>query len=122
MQTGKQVTAKSCSCVACTAASTSQTIQTHISLRDKNWFFTGGPALFFGAPTNELEFQKHIQFAQKHQLPICILGQGANVLISDSGFNGLVIQPHLTDIVLQEAQELVTAQAGATIADLIAFC
>jgi UDP-N-acetylmuramate dehydrogenase len=96
-------------------------IQTNVPLRDKNWFSTGGAAKFFAQPTNAEEFQEAIQFAQANSLPIFLLGKGANILISDDGFEGLVIQPQLLHMSLQD-EHLVKAGAGTSMHDLIEFC
>ena len=96
-------------------------IQKNVSLRDKNWFATGGAAEFYAAPQTALEFREAILFAQKHHLPITMLGQGANSLINDSGIKGLVIQPHLNYISF-DSNGLVTAGAGVSMQDLIEAC
>lgn len=100
-------------------------IQENVPLADKNWFKTGGPARFFAQPTTALEFQAALAFALTHTLEIFVLGQGANILISDDGFNGLVIQPHLKNICADSNNSniaTVTAGAGATMHDLITWC
>lgn len=97
-----------------------QLIQTNISLHDKNWFATGGPAKFFAQPTSAQEFQEAVQFAQSNDLAIFILGKGANILISDDGFDGLVIQPQITQMLIDD--HLVKAGAGTSMHDLIEFC
>ena len=61
-------------------------IQTNIPLHDKNWFQTGGPARYYCEPTSSQEFQHALTCAQNNNLDIFILGQGANILISDNGF------------------------------------
>ena len=50
-------------------------------LAEKTWFKTGGVARFFCAPTTKKVCSNAIAYAQTHQLPITILGGGANVLI-----------------------------------------
>lgn len=100
-------------------------IQTNIPLADKNWFQTGGNARFFAEPTSAEEFAQALSFADEHHLDIFILGQGANILISDDGFDGLVIRPQLTNITAHEPNAeniLVTAGAGVTIPTLIEWC
>lgn len=100
-------------------------IQEHVPLADKNWFKTGGSARFFAEPKNAQEFNHALQFAHQNELNIFILGSGANILISDEGFNGLVIRPNSTtiDICYQnEDYAHVQAGAGATIDSLIEFC
>ena len=70
----------------------------NIPLHDKNWFQTGGPAKFFCEPQNENDFSKAVKFAAENNLKIFVLGEGANILISDNGFDGLVIHPKLSNI------------------------
>lgn len=100
-------------------------IQTNIPLADKNWFGTGGFAKFYCEPTTSQQFQEAIIYATTHNLDIFILGQGANILISDEGFDGLVIRPSLTNIdiiSLNNTSALVKAGAGITMPNLIDFC
>ncbi|CAN5139788.1 UDP-N-acetylmuramate dehydrogenase [soil metagenome] len=96
-------------------------IQTNIPLHDKNWFATGGPAAYFAQPATAQEFQEALTFAREHSLQIFILGKGANILISDQGFDGLVIQPQLTGMQIIDEQ-LVKAGAGVSMHDLIEYC
>lgn len=98
----------------------SSIIKEHVSLSNKNWFRTGGAAEFYAAPESPEEFQQAIQFASTHSLPVTMLGQGANCLISDAGIKGLVTQPHVRSISFHD--NLVTAQAGAAMSDLIDAC
>ncbi len=97
-------------------------IEEQIPLADKNWFRTGGPARYYCQPTTEQECMQAVAFAQQHQLPIFVLGEGANILISDEGFNGLVIRPALSAISINDQQATVTAGAGVSIQTLIDTC
>ena len=96
-------------------------ITSNIPLNDKNWFATGGHARYFCEPTTTEEFQHALAFAQSQLLPIFILGQGANILISDEGFDGLVIRPRLKEMAII-TEHFVKAGAGVTMHDLILFC
>lgn len=104
----------------------SKLIQENIPLSDKNWFKTGGQARYFANPTTADEFEQSVCFANSNQLPVFILGHGANILISDQGFDGLVIQPSLQEIEIKECEDtlysFVKAGAGVSIPDLIQFC
>ncbi len=95
-------------------------IQENITLADKNWFRTGGKARFYTHPSNEQGMVRAIQFAQKEALPIFVLGDGANILVSDEGFNGLVIKPGLGHIHFDGS--FVTAGAGVGMPALIEQC
>jgi len=99
-------------------------IQSHIPLHDKNWFRTGGRARHFAQPSTALEFQQALTFAHANSLDIFVLGQGANILISDDGFDGLVIQPQLKNIthIPHDSHELIQVGAGWVIHDLIDYC
>lgn len=97
-------------------------IQTNIPLHDKNWFATGGLARYFAEPTTAQEFQSALHFAQENNLPVFILGQGANILISDEGFDGLVIRPMINHLIIDHDKKTVTAGAGVSMHDLILFC
>lgn len=102
-------------------------IQEHVSLKDKNWFQTGGCARYFASPSTTEQFQAAIAFAIQKSVPLFMLGQGANILVSDDGFAGLVIQPKLNRIVqesINEAQQVayIVAGAGVSMATLIDWC
>lgn len=56
-------------------------------------FKVGGPAKFFASAATRDEFREALKFAHEERLPIFVLGGGSNVLVSDSGFPGLVIHP-----------------------------
>jgi len=51
-------------------------IKINVSLRNKNWFQTGGPARFFCEPTTNHEFQQALLYAYEQKLDLFILGQG----------------------------------------------
>jgi UDP-N-acetylmuramate dehydrogenase len=51
----------------------------------------GGPARFFCDIHTEAELLEAVQFARQSNLAIFVLGGGSNLLISDSGFDGLVL-------------------------------
>jgi UDP-N-acetylmuramate dehydrogenase len=100
-------------------------IHNNVNLSDKNWFRTGGPARFYAEPTSAREFQEALSFATAHSLDLFLLGEGANILISDDGFDGLVIRPQLNSIFIEHFENgtlHVTAGAGVSMEKLINFC
>lgn len=52
----------------------------------------GGRARFFARIEYEAELCEAIEFARTHSLAVFVLGGGSNILVSDAGFAGLVIQ------------------------------
>lgn len=100
-------------------------IEQNVSLADKNWFRTGGQAKFFAEPNNPAQFIQALNCAKQNELSIFVLGQGANILFSDAGFNGLVIRPQLKDISFSQQDATIAyvkAGAGVVLHDLILYC
>lgn len=97
------------------------TIQENIPLHDKNWFRTGGPARFYAEPTDAASFAYALAFARERNLEIFVLGEGANILISDEGFDGLVIRPQIKSTT-HTPDAIVTTGAGVSMDTLIEYC
>lgn len=95
-------------------------IQSQVPLHDKTWFGTGGTARFYSAPQTAATFQEALIWANTQNIDLFVLGQGANVLISDAGFNGLVIAPKINHLHIDG--NYVTAGAGVTMDQLINYC
>jgi UDP-N-acetylmuramate dehydrogenase len=53
---------------------------------------TGGAARAFARPETVAELQEALRFAEDRELGVAVLGLGSNVLIADSGFDGLVLR------------------------------
>lgn len=83
----------------------------------------GGNARYFVSVTSIEELQNAIFFAHKKNLPIFVLGEGSNILISDDGFPGLVIQMSLRGIqyTIQDNDVFVTAMAGEPWDDFVLY-
>ena len=100
-------------------------IQSNIPLQGKTWFKTGGAARFYAEPQTQAHFQHALTWAQEQKLDVFILGEGANLLIADTGFDGLVIHPHNKHITIQQlngTKILVTAGASLSFSCLIDWC
>lgn len=80
-------------------------------------FKIGGPAKFFVKAENKDELKRCLEAAVELKLNYIILGGGSNVLVSDSGFDGLAIK--LTDGALDFNDNKITAFAGHSLALLI---
>ncbi len=66
--------------------------QENVSLKDYTTFKVGGLARYFIKVKSEDELLEAIENAQAIDCPVFILGGGSNLLVSDKGFSGLVIQ------------------------------
>lgn len=67
-------------------------IQENVRLAPFTTLKIGGNARYFVRAENEEQVLKAVEFADKNSLPLFVLGGGSNVLISDKGFDGLVLQ------------------------------
>ncbi len=61
-------------------------------MKNHTSFHIGGPARYFLRPETEEELQKLLDFCRERRLPFFLLGNGSNLLVSDEGFDGVVIQ------------------------------
>jgi len=84
----------------------------------------GGASRFFVRAENENEIAEAVDFARKRDLPVFVLGGGSNILISDKGFGGLVLKiaNRGIEIVREESNVRVTAQAGENWDEFVRFC
>ena len=57
-------------------------------------FQLGGPAKYFIKPKLINKIIKIIHLCNKYSIDYFILGNGSNLLVSDKGYNGLVINIH----------------------------
>ena len=99
-------------------------LEESVPLHDKNWFQTGGSARYFCAPKNVAEIMAVLDFARAYDVPLHILGEGANTVISDDGFDGIIMRPALTSLKVLPSEKksvLVQAGAGVSVRDLITF-
>jgi UDP-N-acetylmuramate dehydrogenase len=67
-------------------------IQENVLLAPYTTFKIGGQARYFCIVKDQFDALEAYEFAQKHKLDVFILGGGSNLLVSDQGFNGLVIK------------------------------
>ena len=84
----------------------------------------GGSARFFVRAESEEQVVRAFEFARENSLDVFVLGGGSNVLISDNGFDGLVLQIALKGISQENADNsvFVTAQAGEDWDVFVAKC
>ncbi len=74
----------------------------------------GGPARLFAEVSTEDEVAAVAGFAKKHGMPLFVLGGGSNVLVSDSGFDGLVMRVAVRFSIRERSDgEMVLVEAGA---------
>ncbi|MBI1888638.1 MAG: UDP-N-acetylmuramate dehydrogenase [Candidatus Spechtbacteria bacterium] len=78
----------------------------------------GGPARYFVAAKSEQEIAEAVLWAGKEGVPYFILGGGSNILVSDKGFDGLVIK--IKNLKFEIKNFIVEAEAGVDLPFLVA--
>ncbi len=76
----------------------------------------GGPARHLAQVHTRQCLQQAFYWAKKHRLATYILGGGSNLLVSDDGFDGLVIKIGLPGVALQAVPPGVLVRCGAGVA------
>ncbi|MFC1496625.1 UDP-N-acetylmuramate dehydrogenase [Candidatus Margulisiibacteriota bacterium] len=86
-------------------------------LKNHTTFRIGGPAELFAIPSNIDELQKLLK---TNRQKLFILGGGSNLLVSDSGFAGLVIKTEKINYIKRSGNQI-TAGAGTPLPKLIRY-
>ena len=97
-------------------------LQQNIPLKNYSSYKIGGPANFFVEVESVEELKEVLRLARLSALDmIAILAGGTNVLISDEGFDGLVILNRIGGIIEGEGSNL-TVGSGTLVSDFLAYC
>ncbi|KKP58538.1 MAG: UDP-N-acetylenolpyruvoylglucosamine reductase [Candidatus Moranbacteria bacterium GW2011_GWF1_34_10] len=94
-------------------------IQKNVLLAPQTTFKIGGEAKFFIEVFNDDNIIEAVQYAKDNNLKIFILGGGSNVLISDGGFDGLVIKIKNNGIKINDCE--IECDAGVSLINLVNF-
>jgi UDP-N-acetylmuramate dehydrogenase len=95
-------------------------IQANVPLATFTTLEIGGNARLFIDVATELQLSEAVKFAYDNEIDIFVLGGGSNVLIADSGFDGLVIKISIKGITFED--EICVANAGEDWDELVKAC
>lgn len=103
---------KFCACLG------SDNVYKNEPMRKHTTFRIGGPADFYLCPHSAKEIQKAVAICREEELQYFILGNGSNLLVSDQGYRGVVIQlwKNVSDILVEGCR--IRAKAGASLAKI----
>ena len=73
------------------SAPTPLALRRAVALADYTTWRVGGPAQWFAEPESALQLQALLAWAQAEGLPALVIGAGSNLLVSDSGLEGLTL-------------------------------
>lgn len=96
-------------------------IQENVSLKDYTSYKTGGLAKYFSKPVSTSELIWLIDYAKSNNIPYEIIGGGTNLLVSDNGYNGLIIcTADLNRYIIKNGNTLICG-AGISLAGLVLY-
>ena len=90
-------------------------VETGEALAPYTTFRIGGPADLYYEARSADELARAILAAREHGVPFFLLGLGANILIGDRGFRGLVIRNRARGIEFLPDKRRVRAESGAVV-------
>ncbi len=94
-----------------------QGVQKNVELAPHTTFKIGGKARYFFIAKTKDDIIQAVKVAKKLQISFFILGGGSNLLVSDKGFNGLVIKIENCKLKIENCN--VHAEAGVSMATLV---
>ncbi|MCX6737696.1 MAG: UDP-N-acetylmuramate dehydrogenase [Candidatus Parcubacteria bacterium] len=97
----------------------------NISLAQFTTYHIGGTAEYFARPKTPGELLEILDWAEKNKQPIYILGGGSNILVSDKGYEGLIIKLDNQEINRKEwGDNKITLEVGSgvSLGTLVQFC
>lgn len=84
-------------------------------------FRVGGPARRFARPDSAEECAALLDLAERERWPFLLVGNGSNLLVSDSGLDALVIHTGRMDAVERTGERTIRAGAGLRLSKLAVF-
>ncbi len=99
---------------------TKGTVKSNELMKNHTSFGIGGPAKYYVQAADEKEIAAVLRLCHSENVEILIVGNGSNLLVSDGGFDGLVLKPASDRIfVTQENGRLIVrADAGVLMSKL----
>ncbi|RJO60077.1 UDP-N-acetylmuramate dehydrogenase [candidate division WS5 bacterium] len=94
-------------------------IEKDIDLKRYNTYGVGGNARYFVLAREEQDLINAFTFAKEKNISFIVLGKGSNVLISEKGFDGLVIINNTREI--KKDNEILSVSSGASLALVTKF-
>jgi UDP-N-acetylmuramate dehydrogenase len=88
-------------------------VQENVPLAPLTTLGVGGTARFFARATSDRDVEEAVAFSQGRKLPLFVLGGGSNLVISDQGWRGLVLQIAIPGIQQRSAQGKIIFEVGA---------
>ncbi len=98
-------------------------VETKHLLAKETWYGLGGPAEYFIRPENTEQLAQVVRRCNENNIKIYVLGYGSNLLVSDEGVHGAVIQLKSENFSqINFAKEQAVSGAGVELSKLLLTC
>ncbi|MEW6685029.1 MAG: UDP-N-acetylmuramate dehydrogenase [Candidatus Edwardsbacteria bacterium] len=84
-------------------------------------FRIGGPADLLIYPSNLFDLKIILKIVHRERIPLLVIGKGTNLLVSDTGFRGIVIKTTKGFNFIERKDDSICAGSGVTLSQLINF-
>lgn len=93
-------------------------------MKNHTTFKIGGPAQCFITINHIEELKEVLRVANQYNIPITVIGNGSNLLVSDKGIQGITVRIKLEKIDIQQKEEIIqiTVGAGEKLGKLAQIC
>lgn len=108
----KEIYEKLCVCAAPDRVKEQELMAKHTTFR------IGGPADYYVMPVNAEEVRKLTAFCREENVPYYIVGNGSNLLVSDEGYRGVIIEIGKEMSTVEVRGTEIWAQAGALMSQI----
>lgn len=95
------------------------TLRDHVPLREVDWFHTGGVAEYYVECQNLSEVIEATKEAAGLGVEFRVIGEASNLLMSDGGFPGLIIQNRASSIVFLHDRSQIIVDSGTLLSTLV---
>ncbi len=85
-------------------------------------FQIGGPADYYLEPIDREDCLSLLSFCRQRALPFLIMGKGSNMLVSDDGVKGIVVNMEYGLNRVECSEGVVSADAGVALSRFVEFC
>ena len=87
-------------------------------MKNHTSFKIGGPADLFVCPTTMDELAYALWICREYDVPYYVIGNGSNLLVSDKGIRGVVIQIYKNLSKIQVNDQVILAESGALLSQI----
>lgn len=98
------------------------TILLNEPLSKYTWMRVGGAADYYVEPADRNDLVEIVRYFRKNGFPFLMLGRGSNVLVSDDGIRGAVVNIENALSALRLEGECIVAEAGVWLQKFVDFC